>query len=140
MTGYLSGSKQPLSPITLAGLEDLGYDVDYDLAAPFSSSDIADECRCDRRSLRTGDNVKALANTEGEHPSRRRRLSAEGEQKAIDFGTAILQMRKASDSRVFPEGETNTGESSISDIGNKVLIVLYEEDGQYYSVNVHADS
>lgn len=36
MTGFLSGSSQPFSRLTVATLEDLGYQVNFDAADPFT--------------------------------------------------------------------------------------------------------
>jgi hypothetical protein len=132
MTGYLSGSSQPLSPITLAALEDLGYSVDFTKADSFSSSDISSSCLCNRR-LRS----KTLMTIEGDAPTIRRRLSGEGELAALNFGKAVLAMRKAVSSirdnaDIFLE---NVDGSSQIDIGDQVLLVLYEENGHIFSVD-----
>jgi hypothetical protein len=42
-----SGLSNPLSEITIAGLEDLGYEVDRAAADPFSASDLNPACVCD---------------------------------------------------------------------------------------------
>ena len=134
MTGFLSGPFQPLSPITLAGLEDLGFPVDYSKADSFSSKDVSDSCKCDGRKLRG--ETRALTST-------RRRLSDEGQLAAERFGKLILGMRRAT-SAMFRHGDDigmhAVDESSTlqQDVGGQVLIVLYEEDGDVYSVDVYA--
>jgi hypothetical protein len=47
MTPLISaGLSNPLSEITIAGLEDLGYEVDRSVADPFSASDLNPACVC----------------------------------------------------------------------------------------------
>lgn len=138
MTGFLSGSSQPLSPITLAALEDLGYNVDYSAADKFSADDINGNCLCRRRDR----NIRALSTSKEEEPNARRRLSEAGEQAAIAFGQAILSERSA-ESAFRLDGDEITEHSvfdtSLQDFGLKSLLVLYEEDDQIYSVDVYAD-
>ena len=133
MTGFLSGPFQPLSPITLAGLEDLGFPVDYSKADSFSSKDVNDSCKCDGRYLR-GES-RALTPT-------RRRLSDEGHLAAERFGHAVLGMRRASSSMIRDEDDIGMHavdeSSTMRDVGGQVLIVLYEEDGDVFSVDVYA--
>jgi len=45
MTGFDSGS-MPLSRLTVAGLEDLGYEVDYSEADPYDYADLNTTCVC----------------------------------------------------------------------------------------------
>jgi len=45
MTGFDSGS-MPLSRLTVAGLEDLGYEVDYSKADPYDYHDLNKTCVC----------------------------------------------------------------------------------------------
>ncbi|GAX19822.1 hypothetical protein FisN_11Lh309 [Fistulifera solaris] len=45
MTGFSTGSL-PLSRITVASLEDMGYVVDYDAADPYTAADLAPSCVC----------------------------------------------------------------------------------------------
>ena len=138
MTGFLSGSSQPLSPITLASLEDLGYSVDYSTADKFSADDINRNCLCRRRNR----NIRALSTSYGDKPNTRRRLSEAGEQAAISFGQAIMSERNAESAfRIAGDEitEHSVFDSSLQDFGLKGLIVLYEEDDQIYSVDVYSD-
>lgn len=136
MTPRASGSL-PISRLTVAGLEDLGYQVNYGAAEPFSIS-----CGCRRRGLRSNttdpsfmeleDNYSSLDEAFGSS-SGRRRLSEEGEQTATEFGRNILQENREAMS-LLP------GSSDYPDLGGELIFVLYEEDGVVHNVLVTAES
>lgn len=44
MTGFLSAGDNPISSITIGGLQDLGYEVSYATADPFTSADLGGTC------------------------------------------------------------------------------------------------
>jgi hypothetical protein len=55
MSGFLSGSSQPVSKITIGSLEDMGYEVDYSQANNFTTADLGvcgSSCPEARRGLR----------------------------------------------------------------------------------------
>jgi Leishmanolysin len=52
MTGFIGRSPTPLSRITVATLQDVGYQVNYDKADPFGRSDLDPSCVCATRRLR----------------------------------------------------------------------------------------
>ena len=67
MTGYLSGSVQPLSRITIGAFEDLGYgQVDYSQADPFTRADLRDcglSCPGSRRLRSKMHGIRILSET-----------------------------------------------------------------------------
>ena len=124
MTPFLSGTEQPISTITVGSLDDLGYIVKYEAADDFTEDDVNPSCLCPsarRRGLRHLQEIEDNG------------LSPEGEQKARDYGKKILEERKAK----WPDDD---GSGPIADMGMKVLIVLYSEEGSdvIHSVRVEA--
>ena len=125
MTGVLDFGQNPLSRITIASLEDFGYEVDYDGAEPFSPS-----CTCsDRRSLSDfHGNVRKL--TSG---STTPALSEELKQKAIEIGNGIL--RKSSGTSAV-DGRISKKDDSVTYVGDMFVSVIMRQEDSYYGVLV----
>lgn len=133
MTGYASQPFQ-LSRITIASLEDLGYQVSYRTADRLTSRDLG-SCSCSRRQLRGGsENATSVAhndnnntNEEKEEIKPRRRLSDEGYEEAVRYGRQILSEHSA---------ERWTETEGYEYWGNRVVLVYYLEDDEVHDVIV----
>ena len=128
-----ASSSLPLSKITIAGLEDLGYEVSYAPAQTFTSAYMDSSCVCNRRGLRGWEDEDLSFSVDrdgriGDH----RRLSDEGRAIAESYGKDILQARQDAMSLLpLPDG--------IEDIGTEVIFVMYEESNMTFSIMVTAD-
>ena len=111
---------RPISRMTIGSLDDMGYQVNYAEADPFSGADMNPSCRCDynRRMLRSSSSSRRS----------RRRLSSRGKEEATSFGLEQLeQMNHEIVSR---------NESAL--LANQ-LVVYYVEDEVVYDVVVRND-
>lgn len=125
MTGFSTGSL-PLSRITIASLEDMGYQVNYGAAQAFGLNQLG-SCgsycpAAGRRHLRS--QVEAV----GDH---RRQLSPAGEAMALEFAQVDLAIKHAERPADLPP--------NVEFIGDQLLVVLFEEDGHTFHVTVTAD-
>jgi hypothetical protein len=117
MTGFTDPGME-LSRMTVGGLDDIGYCVDYDSADPFDSSRLNyTACPC---TVRIRQLEGSGSDTDGSR--KRRKLSDEGRQAAIEHGESLLEER-------FSDGSSEY-------IENKIIVVIYEENGEIYSVTV----
>jgi len=129
----------PLSRITIASLQDLGYDVSYDSADPFGADDLGN-CTCpDRRLMATGTCQLGLDN-----PAIARSPLAEAScAKAVAFGKDILARNAAA----FRKNNFAADAANVEDtkgfryVGDKVVSVLAkgDEPGTVFSVLVVSD-
>jgi hypothetical protein len=121
MTGFATSNFE-LSRMTVGGLDDLGYCVNYDQADYYDASDLNPSCACTAR-------VRQLegtgSDTDGE-PKRRRKLSDEGWDTAVAYGLGQLENR----------AQYRSSGGSSDYIGIEILMVLFEENGEIYSVVV----
>jgi len=139
MTRRIGPGFSPLSRITIASLQDLGYDVSYDSADPFGPDDLGN-CTCpDRRLMASGTRQLGLDNPEIE----RSPLAEASRAKAVAFGKDILARNAAA----FGKNVFATAAASAEDtdgvifVGDKVVSVLVEGDepGIVFSVIVVSD-
>ena len=135
MTGYLDEFRNPLSRITVATLEDLGYTVDYSTADNFTRSDLNPNCVCRRRTMMDtmhDDTHQLGLRVPG---VQRRRLSDEAFNTAMAFGKSILASRKfvslLGDKSVSPE---------VTYVASQVVNVLVADNGRIFDVVVRDDS
>jgi len=130
MTGYLSGTSQPLSRITIGSLKDLGYSVDYSVADPFGSSDL-DTCPvCGTRKLSVLDHPHGETRQLGIRGMKQhRKLSPTIRQSAIEEGLKFLQ--SAATKSAAPEG--------FEYIGDQIVSVIVVDEGNIFSVVVKSD-
>ena len=122
MTGYASGSL-PMSRITIGGLEDLGYVVDYAAADAFPHSQLSPVCDCNRRSLRRSNERSG------------RELSEQGYKAALAHGKKHLE-------KMREKGKGDNGGRLGDDfifLGDRVVVVYYMEDGEIHDVMVRAE-
>ena len=140
-----ASTKLPVSSVTIAGLEDLGYEVNYDEAEPFDAAHMNATCLCNsnhtsnpslrRRSLvRTnqqevelGDGVPTPSSSSSS--SYRRELSEEGRAAAMSYGKDVLAARRDTMS-ITPLPDT------IGNIGEDLVFVMFEENETVHSVLV----
>jgi hypothetical protein len=156
MTGVLDSTINPLSRITIAGLEDLGYTVDYSKADPFTVYDLNFNCQCSY-----GKGRQRLRSTHTEHVHQfgtlskqssrrqRRRLSDEAYQTAMEYGLNILSQRSEAMSSnlvsvVTTEKDTAASLNQTMDatkyVGDQIISILVEENGEIYGVMVVNDA
>lgn len=125
MTPSLSGPAQPLSRITIAALEDLGYTgVQYGPADPFTAGDLSPDCNlvagCNRRRL-------------GSHQSQSKRklnIDEEARANAVAYGKNLLKERKVDQERNPTPGY----------VGDKIVSVIYRDGNGIHDVIVTADT
>ena len=139
MTGYASG-KLPMSRITVGGLEDLGYEVDYSKADDFSQSELAEECVCNgSRKLETSDSfTRRMLKAKPTQSQKRRKLSDEGMAIATEYGRAHLAKMRLPSSSASNWRSPNGQE--VQYVGDRSVHVLYHENGQMHAVHVVANS
>jgi Leishmanolysin len=139
MTGFIGRSPTPLSRITVATLQDMGYQVNYDKADPFGRSDLDPSCVCATSRLRErsvlkmkhGEVFSVGSVASGASGRPRRRLSETAEAAAIEAGLAYLQTK----------AQENSNAAQLDDLGiayvaDKVVSVLVLEDEEIYGVTV----
>ena len=138
MTGYAErpGVFEPLSKLTIASLEDIGYTVDYNVADEYDASDIKTSC-C------TPSNSVSPPKMEGIQ----RNVSSKGMDAAIDFGRKILKERQGSMENFSSATDSEQDDfnlmiqysstfSKSQDDSDMNVIVIYEEKGKIYDVHV----
>jgi Leishmanolysin len=142
MTGFLGPSTSPLSRITVATLQDLGYQVDYSKADAFGRGDLNQACTCSARRLRKKEralldmnhgevfSVASVASGRSASDRTRRRLSDTAEAMAIEAGLAYLE------TNAQLGNVTQAGDLGITYVANKIVSVLVLEDGEIYGVAV----
>ena len=140
MTGFSTGALE-MSRVTVGGLEDIGYEVDYGGADAYDASLMDSSCKCSAFKKLTWRNFGSFGRTRyvGNHLdsgerklSMRRKLSEAGRQTAVAYGQQHLkEMRKRKES--LPES------TKFRYIGDKFVSVLYAEEGEIYAVEVWGD-
>ena len=148
MTSDISVGENPLSRITIASLEDLGYQVSYVNADPFTSDDLSPNCVCNPAAIRSkGSAFKPGAGFSPERfaggkfgrgrvgfrPPRSPRLSKSGRAKAEAYGQKRL---KANALKTTSMEKIKT--KSVY-LGDRVVNVFFEERGHVHVVKVRAD-
>ena len=124
-----------LSRITIASMEDLGYDVDYSYADTFGQIEISLTCliNCQKRNLMES-NLNLTHYSENDlddtktqlqlrQQRRRRKLSDEGYATAVQHGREVL-LQETSQSTNPPKSRT--------------IYILYMEENEVYSVPVQS--
>jgi Leishmanolysin len=122
MTGYATGT-MPISRLTVATLQDVGYTVNYDKADPYTKANMDPTCVCTARNLRQLKIVKLLDTPQGRSSSATtKKISNEGFQKARDFGKKILMQGR----RNF----NNSNQPGVEQyVGADFITVIYNEEG-----------
>lgn len=128
MTSAANGNL-PVSRITIAGLDDLGYEVNYNEADPYTSSDMSPQCLCNNRLRRQLSNTTRAYSLDGMPTNRR--LSGEGYSIAMSYGKQVLAQNRDSMS-LFQD-------PNATDIGDQITFVLYLEQDVVHRIMVTAD-
>lgn len=123
MTVYPNFDGVLLSKLTIAGLEDIGYAVDYDMADAYDGSDTT----C----CLTG--ATPVATQGGETSA----LSEEGIAAATAYGQSILNERK----HFFADDhmESQPLATGLRYVGDHALVVFYVENGRVHEVFVKSN-
>jgi hypothetical protein len=123
MTGIIRGVPNPLSTLTIATLDDLGYTVDYSVADAYPLvGSMGGSCLCNRR-LGGGDAPLDGGARSSGSTSTRRKLSPVGLQIAEAYGMAQLDV-------------VDDGSHHAADIHIPSIMVYYMEDGAIHDVRV----
>ena len=127
MTSVSTGN-QPISAMSIATLDDLGYQVNYGAADTFTPDMMDSSCRC---------NVRRELGEEEERPRRRRaQLSKEGEAAAREYGVQeLLKERNA----WRASSASKDPSSDIVFLGDHFVSVIYMENGNLFTVEVFGD-
>ena len=131
MTGELSIDGNPLSRVTVATLDDLGYQVDYSTADPFGTANLDPSCVCRRRTnLWDGEHGQVLhLGPSDQRALRRKPLREDLRQYAIQQGKKILE--KSAHMENLPGDAIYVGDQRVS-------IMMLQGD-QLYGVMVTRD-
>lgn len=116
MTG-IADKPSPFSILTIASVEDLGYTVNYEEADNFDKDDLNSTC-CTKMK-----NNRLLSS-----PA----LSGAGWAEAVAFGQSILDERGILDDEESLLLEVD----DLTYVGDRMVFVLFEENGQLYEVLV----
>ena len=137
MTGFIKGGLNPLSKITIATLDDLGYTVDYSTAESYGTNDVNSACTCGgQRLLSESSKLNTVHQLGTSHrATRRRALSEKGNEEAVRYGQSILLQRRLQKKNSFRVNSTEVPNDMLY-IGDKVLVVFIEEDGAFFDVTV----
>ena len=120
LTGYLSStSVNPISKLTIAALDDLGYEVDYSRAQPYSPQ----ESCCNGNLYRS--RILQDFFEEPKKPS----ISEDGRRLAESYGRKTLN-------QIHDEAPENHDTEDLIYVGDSFLSVMYEENGYFYQVDV----
>jgi len=156
MTSSLD-DEMPLSRLTIGGLEDLGYSVNYDVADDYAPSDINSACLCsndgggDRRRLGGGGNdlqaifdfphghaIPLKTALRGNHGAGRN-LSRETREYAISYGKALLAGISKKQQKKTIDFRHDDSDEELMFVGNHAAaIVVRGEDDNIYGVVVHS--
>jgi hypothetical protein len=163
MTPSVMPGDSPISRITIGWLDDLGYDVNYTRADPFTSKQLGTIAGCNCNSQRQGqrnlwnynnDNDRTNARSVGRrtnstattiadhhytmryHQQRPRTLSVDGYNAAIASGMAYLQEKRMERNRRTIEQPSSSSSSSVTYVGDQFVWVYVRENNQIHSVLV----
>lgn len=131
MSSILSrGVENPLSRVTVATLDDLGYTVDYGAADTFDASHLDESCICNRRDLQLL--PEDSTNTQDIRRMQLQELDTNSvRQRAIDLGTKLLLSR--SDNRITSLGRLASRHTEVS---RTISVIYRNEDGSIGDVIV----
>ena len=125
------GIKNPVSRISIASLQDLGYTIDYSKADRFGSQDLNPACSCGviRRSL-VG--TRQLVYNDSQ-------LSEELYQQAVDYGNVILTESAELYSQYVASQPIGEGNELVEYVGDKVISIVVQDGDAVFSVVVVRD-
>jgi Leishmanolysin len=133
MTGYLGDTDPIFSRITIATMEDIGYEVDYSQAETYTAANVNPLCLCGRRGLRGTE--AALGVTEPHQLSRggnsKGKLSKEGHAAAQAHGRRHLEKMHQIGRTISPSAS-----DKVRYVGDQFVTVFYKEGDHIYGVHV----
>ena len=132
MTGSIGSNTLLTSNITLAALQDQGYDVDYSKADAYGPDDMdnsVDGC-CKPLGWDSRKYLRRLNSNHNNNKSKRH-LSEEGRAKAVAHGRKVLETRR------LPPGVPRE-QNGIRYVGDRSISVIIEENGTLHEVGVAA--
>jgi hypothetical protein len=145
MTRLNRNSTNLLSRITVAALDDLGYEVDYTNVDEYTSDNINATCRCTQQRTLGADHEAIPQPSLAYKHHNPRQLYSDEYNKAIMFGKTKLAEAKeqynsavamyGSDVASFNEG---TGDNGQKFVGDQAIMVTFMEHGEIRSVVVRA--
>jgi hypothetical protein len=121
-------TKFPLSRMSIASLQDLGYTVDISQADAYGRADLNPNCTC-------GSGRSLQATTVAKAATPRRRLSPEGHHAAVLSGKKLLAEARTKRDLV---GRSES-DAAVKYAGDQTVTVFYMENGHIFDVVVHAD-
>jgi hypothetical protein len=119
MTG-IADKPSPFSILTIASVEDLGYNVNYKEADEFDKDDLNSTC-CKDAKMKNNRLLSSPA------------LSDAGWAEAVAFGQSILDEQGVSDDEELLLLEVD---DFTTYVGDRIVFVLFEEKGHLYEVLV----
>jgi Leishmanolysin len=147
MTGVINlNGPNPLSRVTIGGLEDLGYAVDYSFADSYTASSLGAGCSCRRRLTENGESFllrASRASSDDPEPRRRMQLSEETRQYAIEQGLKFLQQNSPGTSAgagaSMPNQTATDEKNGVRYVGDQMVSVLVRDgpDSNIFSVHVY---
>lgn len=125
MTSFVNADTLPLSTVTVAMLEDLGYSVDYSQADAFTKADLNASCVCD-------DTDPSLRLLMGEEPVRgevpeRSVLSMKGKRNVMAY--AKEELKRINEIAMSYMVNNDDGVA----VGVPGITIMYLEDGEIYT-------
>ena len=117
------GRVASLSALTIAGIEDLGYSVDYNAADPYNEDSLDPACCTGASDLQP-----EIALQKGKVAS-----SNKAKDKAIEYGKKLLSTRSRMQ---LLSDEVHQADDSPIYVGDRVVMVFYRHDGHLFEVRV----
>jgi Leishmanolysin len=137
MTGFLDSGRNPISRITIATLDDLGYAVDYTKADSYTINDLNSNCQCRRRrtllDMYHGETHQLGLRLPG---AQRRKLSDEAYNTAVVYGKSILAENAIGS--LFKKGGAMDVNSEVNYVADQVVAVFVKENDAFFDVVVRA--
>lgn len=133
----------PLSTVSIAMLEDLGYTVDYSQADPYTSADMNASCICNNNNNNEEDpSIRMLRNNNEDdapttyHSANERQLSEEGRATVHKYANAELKRMSMMAVSYMKNTMDENGEGG-AEIGIPGLSVVFmDEDGEIYTEHI----
>ena len=118
MTGFVRGAVPILSRLTVATLDDIGYEVNYEAAQDFSGVNV------------TCTSLQTVSSSQEREESQR---TDSGLENAIQYGTALLNER----SQLNVAGNNRAAKQTFEYIGDQTISIVYMDDvGEVRHVSV----
>ena len=129
MTPFVNSGSNPLSPMTIGSLADLGYEVDYAMADPFTVNDLnstAPGCVCPSNGYETNMSPR---NSDKVPFVDEKVFSNELREYAVSAGLSILEEANGLEADGL-EGRPLVGVGGPTFVGNRAVSVIVEQNHQ----------